>query len=94
MLMQVEPTAVTAAEADAAPAPTAAPAEEAPAPVERKQLKAGPAGGAYIPPFRLAQMMKEQQVTSALQETPTRSLCLPNMPPPRVLGSDSEVAAG
>ncbi len=37
----------------------AAPAEDAvtEAPKERTVLKAGPAGGAYIPPFRLAQVL-------------------------------------
>lgn len=31
----------------------------APEPRERKPLAAGPAGGVYIPPFKLAQMMAE-----------------------------------
>ena len=42
------------------PSLVAAPAEDAAvtdAPKERTILKAGPAGGAYIPPFRLAQVL-------------------------------------
>ncbi|KAL3147436.1 hypothetical protein ABBQ38_014499 [Trebouxia sp. C0009 RCD-2024] len=35
-------------------------AEVAEAPKQRAALKPGPAGGAYIPPFRLLQMMKEE----------------------------------
>ncbi|KAL0022308.1 hypothetical protein WJX79_009133 [Trebouxia sp. C0005] len=37
------------------------------APKERTVLKAGPAGGAYIPPFRLAQMMREANDKSGPQ---------------------------
>lgn len=36
-----------------------APAAAAAPPAERKPLAAGPAGGVYIPPFKLAQMMAE-----------------------------------
>ncbi|EFN55449.1 hypothetical protein CHLNCDRAFT_52248 [Chlorella variabilis] len=45
--------------AEAAPPAEAAAPAAAPEPRERKPVAAGPAGGVYIPPFKLAQMMAE-----------------------------------
>lgn len=42
-----------------APAETAAVAAAEPAERERAPKPAGPAGGVYIPPFKLAQMMRD-----------------------------------
>ena len=51
-----------AAGADVAEAPSEAPAAAAAVvPRERTQKPAGPAGGAYIPPFKLAQMMRDTE---------------------------------
>ena len=48
---------VTEVADDAAPAPP-----ESTAVAERPAQKMGPAGGAYIPPFKLAQMMRDAEV--------------------------------
>lgn len=64
LTVQVRPTAVMEAQQTDGEAPLAAAAEPAAAaPVERKPLRAGPSGGAYVPPFKLAQMMREAGVS-------------------------------
>lgn len=48
-----------AARVNDAEAPAETPAVAAAEPVERAPKPAGPAGGVYIPPFKLAQMMRD-----------------------------------
>lgn len=69
-----------AARVDDAEAAAAAPAAAAVVPAaERVPKPAGPAGGAYIPPFKLAQMMRDAED----KEGKARTLVCPVMAPPQ-----------